>query len=464
MKQLLLSLLIFGFGISGSLGQTIKSLGYNSTNGQVVANTGTNQLTFTNGFSIRDALSGENLDFVFTDESLGSGYGDSDFAIGVGDYGFAVKYSSSSTDWGQPILVVEGSGVVRFPSSTIDFIQPLAWNNASNAATTRTNLGLGLAVLTNTNATNFRTDLGFSTNLSSLWTASNAASGRTAIGISSASKRTATAFAAEFYDDFSAYADGTLVTNGFSPVYGSNYSLIYYAATNASPLAPSVTNGVLRPSGTNNPPDGNETYYLTSVLPSNVRSFGADVRWVTNANIDYSSIVFLIRTNNAFLGSFLHIPVSFTNTSIQWSTNGAGNINTITNFTYTNLTRGQTIRVLGSIRSNVLTMNIGGNIVKATNSVFESQAGRWFTFEQYGYGLYGITDLAEVERVWANAAWQDAMTPNGTWDIYNPAGLRTNLGLGGGITTNRTFVSYNGTNYTTNTVTISNGIITGWIQ
>lgn len=38
------------------------------------------------------------------------------------------------------------------------------------------------------------------------------------------------------------------------------------------------------------------------------------------------------------------------------------------------------------------------------------------------------------------------------------------LGLSGGISTNRTFISYNGTNYTTNTVTISNGIITGWTQ
>jgi hypothetical protein len=41
---------------------------------------------------------------------------------------------------------------------------------------------------------------------------------------------------------------------------------------------------------------------------------------------------------------------------------------------------------------------------------------------------------------------------------------RTNLGLGNGITTNRTFVYYDGTNYTTNSVTISNGIITGWTQ
>ena len=48
--------------------------------------------------------------------------------------------------------------------------------------------------------------------------------------------------------------------------------------------------------------------------------------------------------------------------------------------------------------------------------------------------------------------------------VTNSAETRTNLGLGGGITTNRTFVSYNGTNYTTNSVTISNGIITGWTQ
>jgi hypothetical protein len=46
----------------------------------------------------------------------------------------------------------------------------------------------------------------------------------------------------------------------------------------------------------------------------------------------------------------------------------------------------------------------------------------------------------------------------------NIAASRTNLGLGGGITTNRTFISYDGTNYTTNSVTISNGIITGWTQ
>jgi adhesin HecA-like repeat protein len=33
-------------------GQTIKSLGFNTTNGEVVANTGTNVLTFTNAFTV----------------------------------------------------------------------------------------------------------------------------------------------------------------------------------------------------------------------------------------------------------------------------------------------------------------------------------------------------------------------------------------------------------------------------
>jgi len=32
-------------------GQTIKSIGYNTTNGEVIANTGTNTLTFTNAFA-----------------------------------------------------------------------------------------------------------------------------------------------------------------------------------------------------------------------------------------------------------------------------------------------------------------------------------------------------------------------------------------------------------------------------
>jgi hypothetical protein len=62
-----------------------------------------------------------------------------------------------------------------------------------------------------------------------------------------------------------------------------------------------------------------------------------------------------------------------------------------------------------------------------------------------------------------------------TWILINPTSTtftnrwkqiysREEMGLGSGLSTNRVFISYNGTNYTTNTVTISNGIIIGWTQ
>jgi hypothetical protein len=513
MKKLAL-IILFGILGVGVYGQTIKSLGFNTTNGQVVANTGTNVLQFTNNVSFQGGL-------------LINGSG-----------AFYVSATNGGLNLEEGLITdISNNAVLSWSDSTILSVgRALSFANTANAATTRTNLGLGWSALTNTNATNFRT----------------------AIGFASSRLTTAKAFDAEYYDDFSAYPDGTLITNGFSPIIGSNYSLIYYAATNASPLAPVITNGMLRPSGTNNPPDGNETYYLTSVLPSNIRSWGADVKWNVG-NTPYSSIVFLIRTNNDFLGNFLHLTVSQTQAALQWSTNGAGGLVTevSTNFA-TQLPSNKSIKILGSIKSNIITLDIDGRIVKGTNSNFAALAGRWFTFEQYGYGLYGITSLAEVERVWANASWQDVYVSQNEYSIYKPelfrtnlglgwsaltntnasnfrsaiglgptnnvtfaditasgvvAGFtygsafiaqdtniypiytntvisvsgfdglqfhnpigetnlanilatktRTNLGLGGGITTNRTFVSYNGTNYTTNSVTISNGIITGWTQ
>jgi hypothetical protein len=59
----LLALAIF---CATAYGQTIKTLGYNTTNGEVVANTGTNVLTFTNTLSIVGNLEmtdGASIDF-----------------------------------------------------------------------------------------------------------------------------------------------------------------------------------------------------------------------------------------------------------------------------------------------------------------------------------------------------------------------------------------------------------------
>lgn len=91
--------------------QTIKTLGYNTTNGQV-AYSGSNTLTFTNPV-------------IFTGQA-------------------------TSVDLGADNLTVEGA---------IYFTGAL-----TNIAVTRTNLGLGWLALTNTNASNFRTDIGLGTN------------------------------------------------------------------------------------------------------------------------------------------------------------------------------------------------------------------------------------------------------------------------------------------------------------
>ena len=115
--KLLLSLLLTAILCATVSAQTIKTLGYNSTNGQVVANTGTNVLTFTNliqsTVSFRAATGGTNT-FFYVDNSI------------------------------------------------MELEVPVLFGSA--AAATRANLG-------------------FSTNLNTLWTATNASNARTAVGL-----------------------------------------------------------------------------------------------------------------------------------------------------------------------------------------------------------------------------------------------------------------------------------------
>jgi hypothetical protein len=122
----LLTLLLALCAASG-YGQTIRTLGFNTTNGQIVYS-GTNTLTFTNA-----VLWNANV---------------------------------SAVDLGADNLTVEGA---------IYFTEAL-----TNLAVTRTNLGLGAAWLTNANVTNFRSAIGLS--LAAL-TNTNVTNFRTAIGL-----------------------------------------------------------------------------------------------------------------------------------------------------------------------------------------------------------------------------------------------------------------------------------------
>ena len=119
MKRLLAIFLLAACATASA--QTVKTLGYNTTNGQVVYS-GTNTLTFTNNVAI-------GPDVVFTD--------------------------AGELQW---------SGSARFSLETMEFFEPIYFDNTTNAATTRTNLGLPWTGLTNTNAADFQGALFSATN------------------------------------------------------------------------------------------------------------------------------------------------------------------------------------------------------------------------------------------------------------------------------------------------------------
>jgi hypothetical protein len=147
--------------------QTIKSLGYNTTNGEVVYS-GTNPLTFTNAPRMAGAF------FTNATVSSSSNY---ILSIGLTNNGFT-GLGGGQSDIGyrrQGVILWEGTSTgLRFPSgatvsSTLNFnygagslgvISFSGIDAATGAAISRTNLGLGATWLTNTNATNFRTAIG----------------------------------------------------------------------------------------------------------------------------------------------------------------------------------------------------------------------------------------------------------------------------------------------------------------
>ena len=133
----LLTILLATLCAATSYGQTIKALGYNTTNGQVVYS-GTNTLNFSNAFTVAGELSvtvagisGFGGTLSFEEALFNVNGGDSDWALG-------------------------GSGLTE--------VGVIAFFNTTNAAITRTNLGLGLHSVTNTSNVTMMRALAGSTN------------------------------------------------------------------------------------------------------------------------------------------------------------------------------------------------------------------------------------------------------------------------------------------------------------
>jgi hypothetical protein len=143
MKKLALILLFGVLGV-GVYGQTIKTLGY-TTNGQVVANTGTNVLTFTNAVNVAsfEVKQGTNTYFYAADDVVESYVNFSVYE--------AIAFSGSNSALGTRINLGFSTNLNTLWTAT----------NSSNA---RSAVGLGWSALTNTNASNFRNAIDLGTN------------------------------------------------------------------------------------------------------------------------------------------------------------------------------------------------------------------------------------------------------------------------------------------------------------
>ena len=204
MKTIFLSILCAVILAAPATAQTIKSLGYNTTNGQIVAAT---NAVWTNAFSFStNTVAAQVRTNLLLGWSALTNTNSANFrsAIGLGTFNSVVFDSLSlagaltATNGvyfsGGASILGGGSLDVRSPGNTLAAsfsstngqifgnLTVLGSMSVTNSAQTRTNLGLGWSALTNTNSTNFRSAVGLGlaalTNTSNV-TAMRALSGST---------------------------------------------------------------------------------------------------------------------------------------------------------------------------------------------------------------------------------------------------------------------------------------------
>jgi hypothetical protein len=166
----LTTLLALALFCATGYGQTIKALGYDTASGEVVANTGTNTLTFTNAFNVATNAVAQ----VRT--NLGLGGGDSPTFSGLTLESATLNVDSIKGVNNEATQIDLGSGDFSSPSGTFIFttdsdklsvgteIEFIGDEAATNAATTRTNLGIPLPALTNDSNVTMMRALAGSTN------------------------------------------------------------------------------------------------------------------------------------------------------------------------------------------------------------------------------------------------------------------------------------------------------------
>ena len=218
-----------------------------------------------------------------------------------------------------------------------------------------------------------------------------------------------------------------------------------------------------------------ENMYYAGSLPSpqHVGEFYLNISDYTTNGSGTTRAIFVVGSQtNSSLGfaSFAYpVRIAYNKKATDWLDQGDGGlvISTTNGFQLANFwnlsetNSGGEARIMLGSPNNAMAVSAGPSF----GYVRQFSAGRTAFYIDTNGVIYGAIDgnaRASAPVHLAGATRIDgAISFNNT---TNAATTRTNLGLGGGITATNTFVSYNGTNYTTNTVTISNGIITGWTQ
>ena len=144
----LLSILLAATLCATASAQTIKTLGFNTTTGQVVANTGTNVLTFPTIINAEELANSGDVAIQLANRELIAG-GQSVFI-----------WDSNYVEFGQPITFA-GTNAAPASRANLGFSTNLntLWT-ATNASNARSAVGLGATWLTNGNVTNFRSAIG----------------------------------------------------------------------------------------------------------------------------------------------------------------------------------------------------------------------------------------------------------------------------------------------------------------
>ena len=507
----------------GVYGQTIKSLGYNTTNGQVIANT-TNTLTFTNiiefhpnntdsvkvfisdnNVSVFSGAAGENIltlpaddvpvfsgNYYWNDPSIRAAFG---FSTNLNTLWTADTISSFRTNLGLGWSALTNTNAANFRTAiqlgaTNDVFFSIvrggaqtnhqihldnaefygAWTFLEEVdfdapAETRTNLGLGWSALTNTNAATSL--LGYGTNgqivynntntltfTNRVYQSSTNTTNVPELRLTTKSNNVASWFVYDAVQTNPAAPDWAVAWLGLNTVpngTGTDRALLNQSIGGASFT---IENMWVSPVPDPDAPVAEFYFNITDTNNLTTRGFSV-VGNQTNSTLGFASFTYpLIITYNSnsrywYGGDNVGLNVVSTNTGeLATFTHSTTNLSGTAQI-YLKVQNNQTIWQAGLNSTYLRNFGSGRNVFRAeTNGVI--------------YGAVGSGDLplAPVHLA-GNTRIDGSISFNAT---TNADITRTNLGLGSGITTNRTFVSYDGTNYTTNSVTISNGIITGWTQ